>query len=135
MKENIRKAFAEINDIILHSEIEIQMKIPYKLKKLIKDNMDINYDIKIDYAKSINEQRLLSETRDILAMIYRDYLCKEERIEYTQNTKEIEKKYDITKIFKNEKQDNTLDTVLTLELDKKKYYESVMQFMKNITQK
>ena len=48
----------------------------------------------IDYSKSINEQKLLKDTRVILSLIYRDYICtKEEREEIDErDRKEMRKK-------------------------------------------
>ena len=75
MKANMAKAFAEVNDILLHSEKAIQDKIPSKFYETIRRNMDLNWEIKIDYSKDINEQEILNETKNIMAIIYRDYLC------------------------------------------------------------
>lgn len=75
MKSNMAKAFSEVNDILLHSEKEIQDKIPAKFYETIRRNMDLNWKIKIDYSKDINEQEILNETKNIIAIIYRDYLC------------------------------------------------------------
>lgn len=137
MKENICKAFAEVNDILLHSEKEIQEKIPNNIKELIKNNIDTNYRIEIDYSKSINEQKLLNETRDILVMIYRDYLCSEqERKEIieknNQYKKEIEERYDITKFFEQRKQKNVSDIGdnLPIEVKEPKWYKRLFDWIK-----
>ena len=50
------------------------------------------YVVNIDYKKSINEQNLLHYTRVILAAIYRDFLCSDEK---KLEIKEIEEKESI----------------------------------------
>ena len=77
MRCNMAKAFSEVNDILLHSEKEIQDKIPQRFYEIIRSNMDLEWKIKIDYSKDINDQEILKETKTILAIIYRDYLCSE----------------------------------------------------------
>lgn len=64
----------------------------------------------MDYSKSINEQVLLPETKVILSLIYRDYICNlEKKKELLQkDTKECRqnednKRYDYNDIFKNQK--------------------------------
>lgn len=64
----------------------------------------------MDYSKSINEQVLLPETKVILSLIYRDYICNlEKKKELLQkDTKECKrnehiKRYDYNDVFKNQK--------------------------------
>ena len=72
MKE-INKAFAEVSSIIKHMDKEMYVKIPKGFIGLIENYKDKEYKVNIDYTKSINEQKLLQDTRVILALIYRDY--------------------------------------------------------------
>ena len=44
----------------------------------IKENMSTSYVFKYDNTKGINEQKLKRETRAILSVIYRDYICSED---------------------------------------------------------
>lgn len=140
--DNIYKAFSEVDDILENSEIEIQNKIPSKLKKIIKDNKDITYKININYYKSINEQKLLPETREILAMIYRDYLCNDkEKIELIEKNKndikELEEKYDVSKIFEKRKAKKNIgnEENLPIKIEKKKWYEKIISYFKKILKK
>lgn len=61
---------------------------------MLEKNKDEKYVPQIDYSKSINEQKLLKDTRVILSLIYRDYICtKEEREEIDErDRKEMRKK-------------------------------------------
>ena len=78
MKEDIYKAFSEVDTILEYSNEEIRNKIPNDFILLIKNNKDINHKLVLDEKKPLNEQKLLIETRQILALIYRDYLCSED---------------------------------------------------------
>ena len=137
-KSRIYMAFAEVDDIIMHTERELQMKIPNKLRKIFSDNKDLEYVVKIDYSKDINEQELLLETREIIALIYRDYLCSEEEKnqlieEHNRIQKEIEEKYDITKIFEQRNNKNTPSTenLLLVKIDEKKWYQKIINKIKS----
>ena len=137
-KSKIYMAFAEVDDIIMHTEQEIQIKIPNKLKKIFKDNKDLDYVVKIDYSKDINEQELLLETREIIALIYRDYLCSQEEKnqlieEHNRIQKEIEEKYDITKIFEQRNNKNTPSTenLLPMKIDEIKWYQKIINKIKS----
>ena len=104
MKENIYKAFSEVDTILEYSSEEIRNKVPDKFRQLIKNNKDNNYKLILDEHKKLNDQELLIETREILSLIYRDYLCSEdERKELikinNQRLEEINEEYDIQNIF------------------------------------
>lgn len=105
----IYQAFAEVSDIIKHSEYELIKLIPSKFIEFIENNEDKDYEVNINYELSINEQTLLSDTREILAVIYRDYLCEEsERNEIIEKSRmyeeSLKEKYNVDNIFKNKKE-------------------------------
>lgn len=111
--ENMRQAFSEVYDIVNHLEETLHNKIPKKFIELIQENKDNIYIPKIDYSKSINEQNLLKDTRIILSLIYRDYICSsEEREELTKidsiELKKIEeekaKEFNYDELFKKKKE-------------------------------
>lgn len=83
------KALTEVYDIINHLEKEIYEKIPNSFISIVEENMDKNYKVNIDYDAGINNQELLPDTRAILSLIYRKFVCNEnERIELERNDKE-----------------------------------------------
>ena len=57
----------------------IKSKIPSQFVNFIDENRDIHYKPDIDFTKSINQQNLLKETRTILSLIYRDYICDKDK--------------------------------------------------------
>jgi len=75
----LKPAFTEVYDIINHMEPELKDKIPKKFVNLLKQNRDNDYETNIDYTKSITEQELLKDTKVILGLIYRDFLCSKEK--------------------------------------------------------
>lgn len=94
------KALTEVYDIINHLEKEIYEKIPNSFISIVEENMDKNYKVNIDYEAGINNQELLPDTRAILSLIYRKFVCNEdERIELERNDKEN---------FKTPKNENVL---------------------------
>ncbi len=141
MKEDIYKAFSEIDTILEYSNEEIKNKIPNNFKQLIKNNKDINYKLVLDEKKPLNEQKLLIETREILALIYRDYLCSEdERKELirvnNQKLEEINKKYDIQNIFEQRKNktsiDNENEEMLPEIINEERWYKKIFNFIKKL---
>lgn len=77
----------------------IKSKIPSQFANFIDGNRDIHYKPDIDFTKSINQQNLLKETRTILSLIYRDYICdkdkKKELLE--KDAKEIQKQEELNR--------------------------------------
>ena len=111
MKKEYKMALAEVNQILMYTEENIVSKIPEKFKKFIENNMDQNHIIEINKNKSLVEQNIMEETKQILALIYRDYICsKEERanliLQEQQERQKIEKekqeKYNIDFEKRNE---------------------------------
>ena len=137
-----KKVFSEVYDIIYHMEKNLYNKIPKQFIHFIKENKEDNYIVNIDYSKSINEQELLQQTRVMLSLIYRDYLCdEEERQELIEKDKKelkrieerIREKYNPDEIFKNKKQEN--DNKLPIEVKRKNLLEKIIEFIKNIIKK
>lgn len=105
MVENTTKqALSEVYVIINHFDRSLFEKIPNNFMNFVKNNRDINYHVNIDFTKTINEQKLLKETRVILSLIYRDYICSEEerkaiilndRNELEKQEETLRKKYEI----------------------------------------
>ena len=81
-------SYNETYDIICHLDKNLYDKIPKNFLELIKKNVEPDYKVNIDYSKSINDQDLKKDTRILLSLIYRDYLCsQEEKNKLIQNDK------------------------------------------------
>lgn len=142
MKENIYKAFSEVDTILEYSSEEIRNKVPDKFRQLIKNNKDNNYKLILDEHKKLNDQKLLIETREILSLIYRDYLCSEdERKELikinNQKLEEINEEYDIQNIFDKRKnkvstEDDINKETLPVVINEEKWYKKIFNFIRKL---
>lgn len=145
MENTINQAFAEVYDIIMHLENDLYKKIPKSFIELVEQNRDKEYKCNIDYLKDINEQYLLQDTRAILALIYRDFLCDEEqRLKLKeQDEKQLEKskkilyeKYNTDNIFRNKANNTILNQEISLiEKKDEKWYTKVFMFIRNLVKK
>ncbi len=104
-----REALTEVNEILKYLSEDLLKKIPEEIIDNIKENMSTSYELKYDNTKGLNEQNLKQETRAILSVIYRDYICNEYmKKEIIQKDRkewfELEKKkeYGNTDIFKKQ---------------------------------
>ena len=142
MKENIYKAFSEVDTILEYSSEEIRNKVPDKFRQLIKNNKDNNYKLILDEHKKLKDQELLIETREILSLIYRDYLCSEdERKELikinNQRLEEINEEYDIQNIFDKRKnkvsaEDDINKETLPVVINEEKWYKKIFNFIRKL---
>ncbi len=84
MKDNIYgKALQEVYVIINNIEPELYNKIPKKLIYFIENNRYKDFKTNISLDIPIDKQELLTETENILSLIYRTYFATpEEKIEF-----------------------------------------------------
>lgn len=75
MKENYREAFTEIIEIFKLMPITMINKIPNNFIKMIEENMSKTYIPNI--SEPLENCNLKNETKAILYLIYRDFLCDE----------------------------------------------------------
>ena len=147
MKNTTNQAFTETYDVINHMSKEMQEKIPKSFINLIKENRDLDYKVNIDYSKDIKEQ-LLKETKIILSLIYRDYLCSSEKREellaldieeIRREEKSSQEKYKIDydsrkkeKLQDVEELKNKEQETLPIKVEKDKWYIKIINFIKKI---
>lgn len=145
MEDKYPKAYKQVIEILKYAPQEIVDKIPKKMIKTFKTNMDDKYDFKIDISKSFEEQDVLEETKAILANIFRDYWAtpeqKERILEKEKNDREIEEnikreKYNPDNLFKKKQkviqQNEEIQNNLPVEIKKEKFYKKIINFMKKI---
>ena len=147
MKNTINQAFTEVYDVINHMEIEMQEKIPQKFINLIKENRDLDYKLNINYKEDIKKQ-LLKESKVILSLIYRDFLCSKEKKEkmlqldleeIRREEKILSEKYEIDlekrekeKIEKNIEKIKEQDEKLPIKVEKEKWYKKIFEILKKM---
>lgn len=104
------EASAEINEIFKYLPKEEVEKIPSKLRDFFKEVSSKDYVTNINPNMPLDKQQIKEKTKDIIALIYRNYWCsEEERKELDQklieNDKKFEEKlrekYNPDNIFKN----------------------------------
>lgn len=150
MKNTINQAFTEVYDVINHMEIEMQEKIPQKFINLIKENRDLDYKLNINYKEDIKKQ-LLRESKVILSLIYRDFLCSKEKKEkllqldleeIRKEEKFLREKYEIDfekrkkeKIEKNIEKTKEQDEKLPIKVEKEKWYKKIFEILKKLFKK
>lgn len=110
MTKEYREAFTEVNEILEYFNKDLLKKIPKEFIKNIKENMSTTYKVIYDNTKSLNEQNIKQETRAILSIIYRDYICDKEtkekiiqkdRKEWLKLEEKKKEEYKNTELFKS----------------------------------
>ena len=109
---NLKKAFSEVDMILDLIDSEMKNKVSANFIKLIKEEKDNEYKPNINPEIPLEEQNILPETIDILALLKLNYWCNEEEkkelLEILNRNeqkfqKEAKEKYDIDKLFKTNK--------------------------------
>ena len=104
------EASAEINEILKYLPKEEVEKIPSKLREFFKEVSSKDYVTNINPNIPLDKQQIKEKTKDIIALIYRNYWCsEEERKELDQKLiendrkfeEELREKYNPDNIFKN----------------------------------
>lgn len=142
MKEEYRKAFSEIEQIIELMPNGLQNKIPNKFKNIISSEKSKIY--KPNIKEPFEECEIMYETKIILSVIYRDFLCSEEerekiKLRDAQKLKEYEdeirQKYSPDDLFKkknsNENVENKESTSLVV-IQEEKWYKKIFMVIKNL---
>lgn len=145
MREEYLKAFSEVEQIIKLMPESLQKKIPDRFKNIISTEKSQAYipNIKEPFEKC----NIMEETKIVLAVIYRDFLCSEEEkkeiklkdsqklMEYEE---ELREKYNTDNIFLNR---NTIqysseevktDQTAIVEYKEKKFLQKLFDKIKHI---
>ena len=145
MKEEYREAFSEVEQILKLMPTNLSNRIPMKLKNIISLEKSKIYIPQI--SEPFEECELKEETKIILAVIYRDFLCsKEEREELLERDKnkllefeeELREKYNPDNLFKNKNNssENIQDDISTetamVEYKEKNFLQKLFDKIKNL---
>jgi len=104
-----QNALAEVEAILKLMPKDMLNKIPNSFLNFIEQKKSKSYIPNLNMELSLNEQILLNETRAILSLIYRSYLCNTEEkrklkiddsIELAKKQIELNKKYSYENLFK-----------------------------------
>jgi len=148
MREQYLKAFSEVEQIIVLMPEGLQKKIPEKFKNILSTWKDKNYVPNIQ--EPFEECNIMEETKIILAIIYRDFLCDEKEKEkiklrdfqqLQEYEKELREKYNPDDIFKNKKNNQikieetqTKETAI-VEYKEKNFLQKIFDKIKNLFRK
>ena len=144
MEENYHKAYKEVIEILKYLPKESVNKRPKTIIETFEKKQKKDYVFNIDINKTFEEQNLLEETKDILAIIFRDYwatpyqrekIQEKEKYERQKIEEEKLKKYNPKNIFKNKKniiEKNEENKNLPIQIKKQKFYEKLINFLKNL---
>lgn len=136
------KAYKEVVTILSYVPEDDLQKIPREKIDFYINNMDKNYEYKIDEDKEFEEQEMSEITKAVLANIFRDYWAtpyQKERIEakekYDLERLEEEKreKYNPDNIFKNRQHvEINTNSNLPIEVKKENFFKKLINFIKRI---
>ena len=139
MKAKTKDAYVEVLGILDLLDEEQKNRIPKKLKEFLKNNKNQDYQVNIDSNIPLEEQNLLQETVDILAMLKLNYWCTNEKEKegllnlLNENEKkyqeELRKKYNPNNLFKDKESKRVIYT--NEELSIVKYKESIFKRIKD----
>lgn len=133
MKIEYRQALFEVDKILENTDEKIKSKIPEKFIKFVKENMDKNYKFELEKGKELIKQNLKDETKQIIALIYRDYICDEKvvinnyEIDFNRNKNLKEEN-----VQKNDDIENLEKSLLEIKEEKwyKKLINKILKFLK-----
>lgn len=109
MTVEYQNALAEVDKILKLMPEDLLCKISKSFLNFIEEKKSKSYVTNLDLELPLNKQNLLKETRIILSLIYRSYLCDSRQsrkleiddiIELKTNQLELKEKYNYENLFK-----------------------------------
>lgn len=126
---NYSNVLTETSEILNYFDKSILEKIPQKLIDKIQESKNNEYHFQYDKSKTLVEQKIMQETKDLISAIYLMYCCDgEQRQQLLDICKENERKsmeylnqnYDASELFKNRKEnikENAVEKIESTEND------------------
>ena len=131
--------YVDISVIISMMPTEMKSKISNSFINFIENNKSNNYVSNINPKIPLKQQNIRKETKEMLGLIYRDYLCndeersnllKEEKRELTKLEAEKREIYNPDNIFKkNNLKENNEENSIKNEVSIVEYKESIIKRM------
>ncbi len=127
---------SDISIIIGMMPKEMKDKISNNFIDFIENNKSRQYVSNINPNVPINQQEIKKETKEMLGMIYRDYLCldderirlqEEDRNEIKKNYNKLQEKYQRDNLFIKEKKEKEKRLVV---VTKEKWYKKIFRVLK-----
>lgn len=140
MNDVYARAYTELYEILKNISENDLNKIPKEVFNMLERKRDKEYNFKLEENIEFENQKLLRETKILLAILYRDYWAtKEEKEKIIQKWKndiiksEEEKKKIYNEIFENKKErilEQKNDNNLPVEVEKEKLFKKIISFIK-----
>ena len=131
------KAYTEVLEIIKYFPKEEYIKIPVEKIEFYKNNMDKDYNFKINPEIDLSEQNISPEANAIIVNLFTNYYATEEQkvkikniLDINQRKEEQEKreKYNPDNIFKNRNEENKKEeNIVQNEVALVEYKESIFR--------
>ena len=135
--ENIEysNALYQINEILKYMAPNLKARIPKKFISYFENNKSQEYNWTIDESLPLEKQDLLPTTKEILTLLYKDFICDDmERVklEKTLNSNELKyqeelrKKYNPDNIFEDRQRNTEYAEIQTKDTKIVTYKESFL---------
>ncbi len=135
--ENIEysNALYQINEILKYMAPNLKARIPKKFISYFENNKSQEYNWTIDKSLPLEKQDLLPTTKEILTVLYKDFICDDmERVklEKTLNSNELKyqeelrKKYNPDNIFEDRQKNTEYAKIQTKDTKIVTYKESFL---------
>lgn len=143
LDEKYSIAYSEVLEILKHISKEDYEKIPKSKIELYKANANKDYVFNYNPTKTLDEQNVSKIAKGIIAILFRDYWAtpeQREKIIRKQNNDRIQiemekaKKYN-PDVFKANKNKEEVKNKSLVKVEKQKWYEKVIVFIRNIFSK
>ena len=135
-------AYTEVVEILKYVPDEDVNKISKQELDFYKNNMDNEYNYKLNMTKEFEEQEMSEITKAILANIFRDYWATpyqkekieaKEKYELEKLEEEKRKKYNPDNIFKKQQEEKVIEnTNLPVEIENETFYRKIINVIKKI---
>ena len=77
-KHGMRQAMEELNQVLKHCSWEVTICIPKEFYDFLERYRDKEWKGNLDFSLKLKDMDLLYDTRILLSMVYRDFLCSDE---------------------------------------------------------
>lgn len=115
--ENIEysNSLYQISEILKYMNPDLKVRIPKKFISYFENNKSKNFNWTIDKTLPLEKQDLLPKTKEILTVLYRDFICDDrERVKLekildhneVKYQKELREKYNPDEVLKNRQKKN-----------------------------
>lgn len=74
----MEQAMTELKQVLKHCDRKVTDCIPKELYDFLEQYGDKEWKGNLDFSLSLNDMDLLRDTRVLLSMVYRDFLCSDE---------------------------------------------------------